>query len=72
MGGGGKQADHLSAIEGGCNHSEIMQMPGPHPGVIGYIDISWPHGMSGIFVQKKPDRGSHGIHMPRRSRHRLG
>ena len=72
MAGAGEEPDEPAVMKGRGGDDEIVQMPGPLPGIVGAIDIALRHGLRREGLDEMAHRFRHGIHMARRAGHGLG
>jgi hypothetical protein len=61
VGGVGEQADDGAVVEGGGDDSQVVQMAGTEPGVVGDVVVARAHGGGGEFLQEVADGFGHGV-----------
>ena len=71
MAGAGKQRDRLAILEAGRGDDEVVEMAGPHPGIVGDVGVARLHRLDREMRDEMLDRLGHGIDVARRTRHRL-
>src|SRR5262249_15127426 len=70
--GVGEEAHGFADLVGGRDDHDVVQVPGPLPGVVQDIDVALGHLLERDLVQDVADAPRHGVHVARRARDRLG
>ncbi len=71
MAGAGKQRDRLAVLEARRGDDEVVEVAGPHPGIVGDVGVARLHRLDREMRDEMLDRLGHGIDVARRTRHRL-
>src|SRR5712671_3683556 len=71
MAGAGKQRDQPAVLEARRGDDEIVEMAGPHPGIVGDVGVALLHRQNRETGDEMLDRLGHGIDMPWRAGHGL-